>query len=240
MQRHGQGDREPLGGEPPDRRDQADRGDGDRPLGDAEPVGHRVGEPAQRGDHLRVVRERLAHAHEHHVGDAAGPAGNLAPGERPCAGHHLRDDLGSRQVPGQPRLAGGAERAGHPAAGLRRHAHGDAPRVAHEDRLHVGAVERTPQGLAGHPSVAGLLALGGEQPRQQRGGEPGAGSRRQIGHLVRVVGQPGEIVTGELVAAEGLAAQLGNGRPARGGVKVGEVARRPGPGDGQTMLRSVV
>jgi hypothetical protein len=47
-------------------------------------------------------------------------------------------------------------------------------------------------------------------------------------------------VAGELVAAEGLTAQLGDCRPALGRVKVGEVARRPGLGAGQTMLRSVV
>ena len=52
---------------------------------------------AMRGEHVALVRERLAHAHEHHVGEAlrrrVGKLRRLTPGP-----HDLRRDLSRRQV----------------------------------------------------------------------------------------------------------------------------------------------
>ena len=82
------------------------------------PVGRRLGEPAYGADHGLVVGQRLAHAHEHDVGDAARTARDLVAGEGPGAGHDLLDDLGGGHVALQAALAGRAERARHAAPGL--------------------------------------------------------------------------------------------------------------------------
>ena len=124
-QRHGQ----PLAGELAHRRDEAHRRDGDPAGAHAQAVGSRGDHPAHRPDDDVVVGQRLAHAHEDDVGHPPGPAGHLPARQRPGAGEHLLDDLGGRQVAGQPGLPGGAERAVHPAAGLRRDAHRDPLRL---------------------------------------------------------------------------------------------------------------
>ena len=80
-------------------------------------------EPAYGADHGPVVGERLPHAHEDDVGDAARSARHLAAGQRAGAGDDLLDDLGRGHVALQAALAGRAERAGHAAAGLAGHAH---------------------------------------------------------------------------------------------------------------------
>ena len=118
VQGHREPHRQALAGQPPDGRDEANGGHGDPALGNAKSVGHWVSQAAHGPEHVRVVGQWLAHAHEHHIGDPAWAAGNLAAGQRPGSGHHLRHDLGSGEVPGQPGLAGRAERAGHPAARL--------------------------------------------------------------------------------------------------------------------------
>jgi hypothetical protein len=70
------------------RRDQADGGDDDAALADADAVRRRVDDPADGADHPVVVRQRLAHAHEDDVADpaAAGRLGALG-------GDDLLDDL---------------------------------------------------------------------------------------------------------------------------------------------------
>ena len=77
-------------------------------------------------------------------GGARTAAGNLAVDQRAGRRDDLLDDLGGRQVAGQARLAGGAERAVHAAAGLARHADGDPVGVAHQHALDEGAVEEPP------------------------------------------------------------------------------------------------
>ena len=76
------------------------------------------GEDLEGRDHGVVVRERLAHAHQHDVGEASGN------GER-LAGAYLADDLGGPQVPDQAHSGRGAEAAAHAAAGLARDAQGE-------------------------------------------------------------------------------------------------------------------
>ena len=82
---------------------------------------------------------------------------------------HLLEDLRRRQVALQPALARRAERARHPAAGLRRDADGVALRIAHQHRLEGRAVHRAPQHLARLPGVAFDLPHRVEQLREQVG-----------------------------------------------------------------------
>jgi hypothetical protein len=85
------------------------------------------------------------------------PSGELL---TPVAG--LVDDLGGRQVPPQPELPGGAERAAHGAARLARDAEGGALtprpacRVAHEHRFDDATVVERMQGLVGEPRIRRL------------------------------------------------------------------------------------
>ena len=215
---------------------QPDGGDGDAARGHAEPVGGRVGEAAYGADDGLVVGQRLAHAHEHDVGDAAGAAGHLAAGQRPGAGDHLLDDLGGGHVALQPALAGGAERAGHAAAGLAGDAHRGAVGVAHQHRLDERAVEEPPQRLAGgaRGRPRGCAAASSASAGTPRPAGPALGGR-QVGHLGGVVDQPGEVVGGELLGAERRQAVLGRqrrplvgGRGRRGGAAAcrGRAARR--------------
>ena len=146
---------------------------------------------------------------------------DLAVRERAGAGHDLGHDLGRGQVTGQARLPGRAERAGHPAARLRRHAHRDPVRVAHQHRLDQRPVEAAPQRLARGPVVAGQLALRSEQRRQQGAGQCGAGGARQVGHVVGMLGVPAEEVPGQLDRPKRRLAQIGDGSAAGGQVQVG-------------------
>ena len=86
--------------------------------------------------------------------------------------HDLVDDLGRGQVAGQPALAGGAERAGHAAAGLAGHAHGDPVRVAHQHALDQRAVVRRHSVLRVAPSSQAMLAHRGQQRWAAGAGEP--------------------------------------------------------------------
>ena len=164
---------------------QPDRGDGDPAGGHAEPVGCRVGEAAYGADDGLVVGHRLAHAHEHHVGDPARSAGDLAAGQGPGAGDDLLDDLGGGHVALQAALAGGAERAGHAAAGLAGDAHRHPVGIAHQHRLDERPVEELPQGLAGGAPVglqgaqrASSGRAAGSRPARRAGRRGGRSSRR--------------------------------------------------------------
>ena len=130
------------------------------------PSRRRRDDAPHRGEHPVVVGQRLAHAHEHDVGQPA--AVRRCRAWPTAAGAHLLEDLGGRQVALQPALARRAERARHAAAGLRRDAHGVALRVAHQHRLERRAVDRAPQHLAGLARVALDLAHRVEQLREQR------------------------------------------------------------------------
>ena len=195
-----------------------------------EAVGRRVGEPADRADHGAVVGQRLAHAHEHDVGDPTGAAGHLAAGQRPGPGDDLLDDLGGRHVALQAALAGGAERAGHPAPGLGGDAHGDPVGVAHQHRLDQRAVERAATASCGWCRRRPPACARGHQRRQQRRHQllaPGGG---QVGHLCRVVDSAGRSSGGTAAGPGTPAAPVGDSTAARSAaVEVGQVPRRLGP-----------
>ena len=131
-----------------------------------------------------------------------GPPGTSPRASDRAPATHLLDDLGGGHVALEPALAGGAERAGHAAAGLAGDAHGDPVGVAHQHRLDERAVEQLPQGLAGGAAVGLQGAQRRHQRRQQRRDQLVALAGRQVGHLGRVVDQPGEVVRGELLGAE--------------------------------------
>ena len=110
-----------------------------------------------------------------------GPPGHLVACERARPATHLLDDLGGRHVALQSALPGGAERAGHPAAGLAGDAHRDPVGVAHQHRLDQCAVEQLPQRLAG----GALVGLERAQRRHQLGQQ----SRDELGRAGRPAGR---------------------------------------------------
>jgi hypothetical protein len=102
-----------------------------------------VGDDLHRRLDVVEIVERLAHAHEHHVGDVAPADGRsrsggerLGPLAQPVAGdEHLAHDLARRQVAHQLLGAGMAEAAGERAADLAGDAQGAAVLLGDIDRL---------------------------------------------------------------------------------------------------------
>ena len=226
VQAQRQGDRDALVGQLRDPGHQADGGDGDAARGHAEAVGRRVGQPAYGADHGLVVGHRLAHAHEHHVGDPARTAGDLVARQRAGAGDDLLDDLGGGHVALEAALSGGAERAGHAAAGLARDAHRDPARVAHQHRLDQRAVEELPEGLAGGAAVGLEGAQRCHQLGEQRGDQLLALDCGQVGHGCRVVDQSAEVVGAELLGPEARETEVDEVRLALVRSEVRQVLRR--------------
>ena len=179
--------------------------------------------------HAGVVGERLAHPHEHDVGDPARPAGHLAAGQRPRRRHHLRrrsrrwTGCGSAR-PGRSRRTGSAI----PQPACEDTHIGDPVRVAHQHRLDA-ARRRTP--ATGSCGSSPGRRLSSRSAVSSRGSSAAASASRsrggQVGHLRRIVGQPGEIVPGQLVGPERRLPELGDGRPAAGRIQVGQMTRRP-------------
>ena len=182
-----------------DRRHQADRRHGDA-AGATCPSPSGAGSVSRRTAPIDglVVGQRLAHAHEHDVGDPRrAPPGRrrLAAASAARAGDDLLDDLGGGHVAGQAGLAGGAERAGHAAAGLAGDAHRDPVGVAHQH-----ATRRARRRTAATASCGSCR----RRPRSVRTGVSSGGSsaatsssadrRGQVGHLRRVVDEPLEVV----------------------------------------------
>ena len=140
-------------------------------------------------EHVVEVHHRLAHAHEHEVVDGLDAA----------EVQHLVEDLARGQVAAELHRAGGAERAGQRAAGLR----GDADRaaavaVAHQHGLDGAAVVGVEERLDG---AVGAVRLVDELERGERhlGGQPLAQRGGQVGHLVvaaRAVGRPAPHLAG--------------------------------------------
>ena len=111
-----------------ERVDLVDESDGrDRDVAVAQAEAVRIVEQRYRLHHRVVVVERLAHAHEHDVGDPLAARCELAR-EEP----RLVEDLAGGQVAAEPGLTGRAERARKRAARLRR----DAERRAVAEMLH--------------------------------------------------------------------------------------------------------
>ena len=186
------------------------------------PVRRLLGDATDRRQHPGVVGQRLPHPHEDDVGQPVAPL--VAQRRRRAA--HLLQDLRGRQVAGQSTLPGGAERARHAAARLRRDAHRVALRVAHQHRLERGAVDGPPQCLAGLTGVAGDLAGCGQQRREQCLGHLTADRYRQVGHLLRVGDQTAVVLMGQLLGAKGRQTQPRDGLGAAGLVEVGQVSGR--------------
>ena len=85
-----------------------------------------VHDDLQRLRDVVVIVERLAHAHQHDVGELPVVLGRRPFAERVARQHHLADDLGGVEIAHQALRAGVAEVAGERAADLRR----DAERAA--------------------------------------------------------------------------------------------------------------
>ena len=122
---------------------------------------------------------------------------------RARTGDDLLDDLGGRQVAGEPFLSGGAERAVHAAAGLARDAHGHPAGVAHEHRLDEGAVVQLPEELDRVAVLRRQAAHLGEQGREEALRQGSAYVLGQVGHRLDVGVVPGEVVVGQLLGTEG-------------------------------------
>ena len=157
-----------------------------------------------------------------------GPPGSSPRRGHPGRGDDLLDDLGGGQVAGEAALAGGAERAGHAAAGLAGHADRDPVGVAHQHALDQRAVVQAPQRLAGRPGIGLQRADLGEQRGQQGRPDLRAHGRRQVGHRRRIVLEPAEVVPAQLVGAKRRQAEFDDGGPAGGRVEIGEMGRRLG------------
>ena len=144
-------------------------------------------------DHLVVVQERLAHAHEH---DAAHRPIGLGPD-----GEDLPDDLGCIQVAAKPELTGGAKSAGQGAARLR----GDADDVLLLLAFigaHVGA-----RGLAGNRNADGFDACGAVQLEEIL--HEAVGRRLSRGNLEELGGAPGLDALDQLAPDAAHRAQIG-------------------------------
>ena len=170
-----------------------------------------------------VVRERLAHPHEHDVRHPA--ICRPRPLRRP---HDLLDDLAGGEVPFEAGLPGRAEAAPHGAARLARHAHCCAVGVEHQHGLDPRAALESPQPLDGRRPCRSLTprasSSAGGSSRSSRGAQR-LGQRRhldRIHHLV-VEGSP------DLVdAVPRLALQRGGKRGPRDFVATGHVPEATG------------
>ncbi len=120
---------------------------------------------AERSEHVTLVGERLPHAHEHDVGQP------LRCGRRQLRGlppspDCLGADLAGAEVVLQPHLPGGAERAAHRAARLRRDAHRHPVRVPHQYGLDDVRPAEPKQRLAGGTAVGCSLGQDLDTERQ--------------------------------------------------------------------------
>jgi hypothetical protein len=119
-----------------------------------EPEPLRVGQRLDGIQHPVEVEQRLAHPHEHDIGQPA-----AVDGQSPRGATDLIDDLRRFEVARQAQLPGRAERAADRAAGLRRDAQRVALalpgscRVAHQDGLHQRPVGEPVERLLGQAGV---------------------------------------------------------------------------------------
>jgi len=201
MQRHGQRAVH-LFGELVDLRHETGRGQRHAATRDIE--AEVVHQHADGGDDIAEIGERLAHAHQHHVGDAA--LATRLETEFTVGEPDLADDLGGGEVAVEALLRRGAERAVEHAAHLR----GDAERAA--------------IGLGDEYRLEGLRGIGAQQPfagavrrgmrRDDLGHldlgvqrELGAEVARQVAHRFKAALAALVEPAHELARAEGLAAQ---------------------------------
>ena len=160
------------------------------------------------------VEQRLAHPHEHDVGQPAAVRDEAAGGVA-----DLVDDLGHLEIAPETELAGGAEGAADGAPGLARDAQrvpfarSRPGRVVHEHGLDQGAVAEAVKGLLGQAAVGtaelgvgdGIEPVGGSQLGAQRG--------RQGPHFVERSRAPAPYANGDLAGA--IRGHLALGQPGR-------------------------
>ncbi len=185
-----------------DPRHHARGGQGDALVGQA--IAEVVAHDAHRAHDVVEVRQRLAHAHHHHVGEPALLVRDVA--EVAGRDPHLADDLGGGQVAVEALGGGGAEAAVERAAHLRGHAQRAAALVGDVDRL-----DGVPRIHAEQPLVG---AVGGglvehHRRRLDRGAllEPRAQRLAEVGHLLEGGGVAMVDPLHHLVRAEPLLAE---------------------------------
>ncbi len=98
-------------------------------------------------------------------------------------GSHLLDDLALAQLPLEAGLPGGAELAGHGAAGLGGDAHRHPVGIVHQHGLDPCTVVQRPEPLGGLARVGALAGMLGERGGHGVGQRTPEG-RRQLGHLL--------------------------------------------------------
>ena len=175
VQRQRQADRDPLGGQPLDTGNPADRRDRGVAGGDPE-----VGQLAAGLQHRVEVHHWLAHTHEHRV-----VHGTHAPEVQ-----GLIEDLRGCQVAPEAHLPGRTEAAGQGAARLRGEAQRAPPvAVGHEHGLQRAAVAGAQQGLDRAVSRASLVLECQARERHRRG-QRRAQRQWQIGHGIETGGAP--------------------------------------------------
>ena len=190
-----------------------------RPSGELQDSGHEPhrrdrdstgahSEPAvqdvQRAVHRLEVGQRLAHPHEHHVVDRAGPLGSREARRVPV----LSRDLGGGELPAEAEVARRTEDAAESAARLRGEAERQSIGGRDQHRLDLLAVLQPPEVL--HRSVPGAGDVSRLQRRERKlGAEGGAKLLGQRGGLVQRAGFPIEHPTAELLGSvRGLAPRL--------------------------------
>ena len=180
MERDGEPDPE-LAPDVGDARRHARGRQGDPPPADGDALG--VEDDPHRLDDVVVVVERLAHPHQHDVGDHA-PAFRARPFAVGIAGQqHLAHDLRRAEVAHPGLGAGVAERAVERASDLRGQAERAPVLLGDEDGLGLGAVVEADEPFAGGVG-------GGEHARDAGAGDaesraqPGPQRPSEGGHLL--------------------------------------------------------
>ena len=207
MQAHGERNRAVLG-ELVHLADEARRGDGDAAAG--EPVAVVVKEDVQSAQNVVEVLQRLAHPHEHDVGDdsVVGVRHACVAAQFAFGPPELAHDLGGREVAVEALLARGAEEAAHGAPRLR----GDAERAAvilwNEHRFDRVSVADVKEPLA---RAVSRLLLGDGHGRTHFGHVLQLGSEhlREVRHVVEVAFDMTMEPARELSCTEGLFADAG-------------------------------
>ena len=183
------------------------------------------GQQANRLQHIGIIQQRLAHAHEDDIGDHAPPVCKIA--QRPVREPDLADDLGRAEVPVEALLRGGTKAAVQRTAGLR----GDTERAAalfrDEHRLD-GVVGIDPEQPFAGPVPGALLVDDGGRPDLGPGPQLGAQGPGQIGHAGKV-SQPMMINPFQrLVRVKRLVAVPGEPGPQTGRVIIQQIEPRRG------------
>ena len=225
-QRYRQRDAQAFVSELADSGSEADGRDRDGPLRQAEPVGCGRGDASYRCHHALVVRQRLAHTHEHDVREASGAAGDFAVAHGGRCLANLIDDLGGREVAVEAALTRRTERAGHSAARLTRDTECRPIGITHQDAFEQRSVMCLPQGLASVARIAREVLDRGQQGREQRLPHLLAHRCGKIGHLLRIGFEPRVVLTRQLISPESRKAELFHRFFALGGIEIGEVPWR--------------